>query len=122
MIRHAKACYPWEGCGLLAGQGNQAARFIPMENCVGSESEYEMEPQQLIQTLWSLRENGEQLVAIYNSHQRGAAKPSRRDIERAYYPEAAYLIVSLADLERPEVRGFRITEGEATEIEVHVIV
>jgi proteasome lid subunit RPN8/RPN11 len=122
IIRHAQACYPQEGCGLLAGRENQATRFIPMENCLGSETEYEVDPRQLIQTLRSLRDSGEQLVAIYHSHPRGPAEPSQRDVERAYYPEAAHLIVSLERPGGPLVRAFRIIDGEVTEIEVHAIV
>jgi hypothetical protein len=43
-------------------------------------------------------------------------------LERAFYPEVAHIIVSLADPERPQARGFRIIDGEAFEIELHAIV
>jgi [CysO sulfur-carrier protein]-S-L-cysteine hydrolase len=121
VIEHAKANYPRESCGLLAGRGS-ATRFIPMDNIRASSSEYEMDPARLISVLRDLRGTGEQLVAIYHSHPHGPARLSNSDIARAYYPEAAHLIVSLADLERPQVAGFRIVDGEAIEIEVHAIV
>jgi hypothetical protein len=41
-------------------------------------------------------------------------------VGEARYPDAAYLIVSLADLDAPHLRGFRIVEGEVTEIDVTV--
>jgi hypothetical protein len=41
---------------------------------------------------------------------------------RAYYPEAAHIIVSLERPERPVVRGFRIIDGKALEIELRAIV
>ena len=120
VMEHAKKSYPHEGCGLLVGRGG-ASRFIPMENVQATSTEYEMDPGQLIGVLRDLRETGEELVAIYHSHPSGPARPSKSDIERAYYPEAAHLIVSLADSESPRTAAFRIIEGEAFEIEIHVM-
>ena len=122
VVEHAKASYPNEGCGLLVGRQAAATRFLPMENAAGSETAYEMDPGQLIHNLRDLRGTGEDLVAIYHSHPRGPARPSRHDINRAYYPEAAHLIVSLADPEHPQVAAFRILDGEVLEIDLHVIV
>lgn len=93
-----------------------------MENVAGSETAYEMDPAQLIGALRGLRDVGEELIAIYHSHPHGPARPSRIDIERAYYPDVAYVIVSLAEPERPRAAAFRILVGEALEIEVHAIV
>ena len=121
VIEHAKSKYPQESCGLLVGAGS-ATRFIPMENALGSSSGYEMDPGSLISTFRDLRSTGEELLAIYHSHPQGPARPSTSDVGRAYYPEAAHLIVSLADLERPQAAAFRIVNGEVLEIEVHAIV
>jgi proteasome lid subunit RPN8/RPN11 len=118
---HARAAYPNEGCGLLAGR-NAAERFIPMKNVSPSETHYEMDPAELIRALRDLRGAGDALIAIYHSHPHGPAQPSTTDVERAYYPEAAHLIVSLADLERPLAAAFRIIAGEVLPIEVRVIV
>jgi len=124
IIRHARTGLPHEACALLAGHGNLAERFIPMVNTLASETEYEMDPAQLAATFRELRVSGEDLVAIVHSHPRGLAQPSPRDLERAWYPEAVYIIVSLADREHPEVQGFRIagTPAQAIEIELHAIV
>jgi proteasome lid subunit RPN8/RPN11 len=122
LIAHARSCSPIEACGLLAGRETHAARFIPMENRLASPTAYEMDAGQLIQIFRSLRERGEQLLAICHSHPSTSAEPSRGDIESAYYPEAAHLIVSLANPGQPQVRAFRIGDGEAVEIELHVIV
>ena len=122
VIEHARKCYPQEGCGLVVGFRPDGLRFIPVENAKASSSEYEMDPAELIRDWRELRKIGEQLVAIYHSHPSGPAELSKRDIENAYYPEAAHLIVSLAEPERPRTAAFRIIEGEVLEIEVHVIV
>ena len=121
MIKHAKEKYPEEACGLLVGQ-DSAARFIPMENTLASSTAFEMDPAQLISTFKDLRSSGENLVAIFHSHPRGPARPSESDIQRAYYPQAAQLIISFADPERPRAAAFRIIDGEVLEIEVHAIV
>ena len=117
VIEHAKVSYPREGCGLLT-----ATRFIPVANIAPGATEFEMDPAELIAAMRDLRIAGEELTGIYHSHPHGPAHPSKTDIERAYYPEAAQLIVSLAELERPRVAAFRITHGEALEIELHAIV
>ena len=121
VILHAKQAYPGEGCGVLAGRG-VAERFIAMRNLSSSVAEYEMDPTDLILVLRQLRESGERLVAIYHSHPYGPAQLSKRDIEQAHYPEAAQLIVSLEDLERPRCAAFRVIDGSPMGIELHVIV
>ena len=121
VIDHARAAYPNEGCGLLAGR-HAAERFIPMKNVSPSAMHYEMDPAELIGILRDLRATGEELIAIYHSHPHGPAELSQTDIQRAHYPEAAQLIVSLAELERPQAAAFRIIEGEVLPIEVRVIV
>lgn len=93
-----------------------------MTNIAQSASEFEMDPAELVNTLRDFRNSGEELVAIYHSHPHGPSEPSRTDIQRAYYPEAAHLIVSLADAESRRIGAFRILDGEVLEIEVHAIV
>jgi [CysO sulfur-carrier protein]-S-L-cysteine hydrolase len=121
LLADAKSSYPNEGCGLLAGRAT-AERFIKMANIASRATEFEMDPVELINTLRDLRGRGEELVAIYHSHPHAPAEPSKKDIERAYYPEAAHVIVSLAELQRPRVAAFRIVDGEAIPIELHAIV
>jgi [CysO sulfur-carrier protein]-S-L-cysteine hydrolase len=53
-------------------------------------------------------------VAIYHSHTHTEAFPSATDVERATYPDAVYLIVSLQEPE-PVIRAFNIVEGKITE-------
>ena len=47
----------------------------------------------------------------------GAAYPSQTDINLASYPDALYLIVSLAEEEDP-LRGFTIREGKVDEVDL----
>jgi len=122
MVRHARSSLPLESCGLLAGRERTATRFIAITNRLASETEYDMEPSELVTALRSFRINGENLLAIFHSHPRGPAAPSERDVERAWYPEAAQIIASFASPESPGLRGFRILDGKVVEIELRVIV
>jgi len=65
-----------------------------------------------------IRSAGLQLLGIYHSHPHGANEPSRTDVERAYYPDAAYFIISPhAHAEQP-VRAFAIRDGVVSELQV----
>jgi hypothetical protein len=46
------------------------------------------------------------------------AYPSRTDVELAAYPDAAHLILSLADQDTPVLRAFSIRDGQVTEREL----
>jgi proteasome lid subunit RPN8/RPN11 len=121
LIQHARDAYPNEACGLLVGR-ESVNRFIATKNISSDPHQYEIDPSELISTFRSLRQTGENLLAIFHSHPHGPAEPSRTDIERSYYPDAAHLIVSLAELDRPRAVAFRIIDGEVLPIEVHAIV
>src|SRR6266536_1333547 len=60
------------------------------------------------------------LVAHARAEYPTEAYPSRTDIELAGYPDATYLILSLADLNAPNLRGFSIRDGQVSEVEVRV--
>ena len=121
-LKHARESLPNEGCGLIVGKGCVADRLIPMENVLASATSFEMEPAVMVSLFRAMRESGEDLVAIYHSHPSGPEYPSSQDIQKARYPNAAQLIVSFEQPESPVVRGFRIIDGEALEIELHAIV
>jgi [CysO sulfur-carrier protein]-S-L-cysteine hydrolase len=121
VIEEAQKASPKEACGLLVGRG-AGDRFVPIKNISADPHQYEMDPAELIAAFRNLRETGELLIAIVHSHPNGPAEPSKTDVERAYYPQAAHLIVSLADAESPRAVAFRIVDGEILPVEVHVIV
>ena len=58
---------------------------------------------------------GEELVGIYHSHTKSPAYPSQTDINLAGWPDAVYLIASLADPDSPDVKGFWIRDGKIEE-------
>jgi proteasome lid subunit RPN8/RPN11 len=67
----------------------------------------------------AIEDAGLELGAIYHSHTRSAPEPSQTDINLAFYPDALYLIVGLAQGE-PDVRAWRIVDGVVSETALEV--
>jgi proteasome lid subunit RPN8/RPN11 len=80
-----------------------------------------MDPAEQLRVFNEIDEAGLDLVAIYHSHTRSPAYPSSTDVSLAYYPEAVYLIVSLAEMDKPDLRGFQIHDSKVTEIALEVV-
>jgi len=120
IIEQARSEHPNEACGLLAGNDGAATKLYRMTNAERSPVIYRMEPAEQLRVFNDIEEQGLDLVAIYHSHTRSAAYPSATDVQLAYYPEAVYVIVSLADPDRADLRGFKITDGKVAEIELEV--
>ena len=116
IIDQARLEHPNEACGLLAGTNGAATRIYPMVNAERSPVIYRMDPHEQLRTFNEIERQGLELVAIYHSHTRSPAYPSATDVQLAYYAEAVYLIVSLRDADRPDLRGFRIRDGKVDEI------
>jgi proteasome lid subunit RPN8/RPN11 len=116
LVAQARADYPEETCGLIAGRDGRAVCLHPIENIRHSPVAYEMDPLQQIRAMLAIENKGLDILAIYHSHPDGPAQPSPSDVAQAYYPESAHLIISLADRERPAVRAFMIVDEQVTEI------
>lgn len=117
MVRHAKEGAPLEACGLVGGRGDEALVFHPTPNEAASEVFYTVPAKEILRFQRRLDAEGLELVAIFHSHPATQAYPSPTDIRLAFYPDAVYLILSLAS-EPPVLRGFRIRDGAVTEVPV----
>ena len=112
ILAHAQDGYPEEVCGIIAGKGCQAVALHRGRNVSTTpHTSYELDLDTLAMQI-DFEAGGLELVGIYHSHPNGPELPSVTDIARAYYPDAVYIICSLADRENPSVLGFRITEGK----------
>jgi proteasome lid subunit RPN8/RPN11 len=116
---HAQGGPDYERCGLLAGHEGVITRVLRAHNIAPDPAtQYEIAPQELFHLMREIRSARLQLLGIYHSHPHGANEPSRTDIQRAFYPDAAYFIISPdAHAEKP-VRAFAIREGVASELQV----
>jgi proteasome lid subunit RPN8/RPN11 len=118
LLLEARRAPSMECCGLLAGRGEVITTVMPATNTLASSTAYEIASQELFALFGRIRAEGLELLGIYHSHPKGDNAPSRLDIERAYYPDAAYFILSpQPDYPRP-VRAFRIREGMVTELQI----
>lgn len=114
MIDHCQRQYPLEACGILSGRLalNAVEKVHPMKNADKSAVSYSMDSKELLQLTKTLRQEGKEMVGIFHSHVASPAYPSRTDVNLAFYPEAAYVIISLEDRKRPVALGYRIINGE----------
>jgi len=119
MLAHARGEYPNECCGLISGRGNRAARVHRMTNTHHSPVSYFMDPREQFSAFKEMREEGNELIAIFHSHPNTQAYPSNTDVGLAYYPEALYIIISLQGKD-PVVNAYRIVDGVITQEEFSV--
>ena len=114
IVAHARAGLPNEACGILAGLDGRVERFFPAESDEPSPYYYRIESRDQIRIMNAIDEAGLDLIGIYHSHTSSPAFPSRTDAEQAFWPDAVYVIVSLAARDA-DVRGFWIREMAVTE-------
>ncbi len=113
LVELARQALPGEACGLLAGGDGRVQEVMPLTNVehnpVGCG--WRADSREQYRAFQRIDEQGWRLLGIYHSHPRSPAYPSDRDVEHALYPDARYVIVSLADEKRPDVRAYRVSGG-----------
>jgi [CysO sulfur-carrier protein]-S-L-cysteine hydrolase len=121
MVAHAREDLPNECCGMIGGRDGEASRVLRVENAAASPLRYEMDPQGQFDALKSIEDGGEELLGIYHSHTKSAAYPSQTDVNQAVaWPEQAYVIVSLADSEQPEVKAYLLADMKIADVGLDV--
>jgi proteasome lid subunit RPN8/RPN11 len=122
LLAHARRNLSQECCGLLAGHGRVITHAFPATNAAGDTAKaYEITPEELFQLMREIRAEKLDLLGIYHSHPTGENMPSPRDIERAYYPAAAYFIISPRPGAARAIRAFSITNGRVSELEIQYV-
>jgi proteasome lid subunit RPN8/RPN11 len=121
ILNHARSNPNEECCGLLAGRQGMIAQAYPAQNVAGHPaSAYEIAPKELFHIIREIRAAGLELLGIYHSHPNGDNQPSARDVERAYYPDATYFVLSpRADVPEP-IRAYSIRDGRWTQLEIKI--
>jgi proteasome lid subunit RPN8/RPN11 len=118
LVEEAQRVPGEECCGLLAGRDGVITAMYPAANALASATAYEIAPKDIFRIMREIRAAGLELMGIYHSHPTGENKPSARDIERAYYLDVAYIILSPLPSAPQPVRAFSIRDGRATELRV----
>ena len=135
MVAHARDLDPFECCGILGGTDGTVVEQYRIANTVAkdqravqvfneaevkylgelterakAEVAYFMDPKELLAAFKDMRTRGLDLTAIYHSHTHSPAYPSQTDVGLAYYPDAAYLIISLEDKAKPDLQAYWIKD------------
>src|SRR5918996_4002003 len=109
MLDHARTELPNEACGILSGslEARRVVAFHPARNAEASPLRYNLHPEDLVRITFAIEDVGQDLVAIFHSHTRSPAVPSATDRRAAMYPDAFYVIATLADPEAAPADALR---------------
>jgi len=125
ILGHCYDCLPDEACGLLAGRlragsyepDGRVERVYLTTNADASARVYSVESRELMRALRDANARELELVGVFHSHTHTEAWPSPTDVRTASDPNWIYVIVSLKDGD-PVLRGFRIVDGNISEVPV----
>ncbi len=125
ILAHAREEAPNECCGVVAvvpavdDRKAQAMRARAARNIHASPKRFEIDGKDVIAAIDEFDEAGWDIGAIYHSHTHTAPYPSQTDINfAASWPGVEWIIVGLADPDRPEIRSYLIEEGSVREVEI----
>jgi proteasome lid subunit RPN8/RPN11 len=118
LVGQALDAYPLEACGLIAGPlaptsgpGDGGRTYYPCRNDAASARVYTVNPQDFMRAERDADDRDWEINSVVHSHTHSEPYPSPTDVESAVSPHWHYVIVSLKR-EAPEVRSYRIVDGE----------
>jgi proteasome lid subunit RPN8/RPN11 len=118
LIKAAESAMPNEACGLLAGQGSEITKFYEMTNADASPEHFTMLPKEQFAAVKDMRTNGTEILAIWHSHPETPPRMSEEDIKLAYAPGAVHIILSLAESNKHEAKGYQVNNGISEAIDI----
>lgn len=118
VIAHARDDAPNECCGLLGGRGATIDAVMRARNLKQSATEYLVDPRDHFAAIRLWRTEGREVVGAYHSHPSSPAVPSAIDVRAALDAAFAYVIVSLQNADRPDLRAYRIAAGNFAPIAI----
>jgi proteasome lid subunit RPN8/RPN11 len=121
IVQHAREDLPNECCGIVSINHGGAVKVYRATNAVPSPLRFEIDPRDLIRIHSDIEKSGHEMGSMYHSHVKSPAYPSQTDVNFAQnWPGVVWLIVSLADPDVPELRGFRITGPDIQEVSLTI--
>ena len=122
LLHHAQQSFDSEVCGLIGGKGGIPVRCYPIDNIASAPRRlFAMDPAQQIAAMRTMREQNEELFAIYHSHPFDPPFPSATDLSQAKYPETLFLIISLQIKGVLEMRGFLLKDNTVLEMPLEIV-
>ena len=109
MIEQARADWPNECGGLLAGHSNLVTSRYPLRNTADFKTNsFVHNTQELLGAYRDIRERGLEVIAYYHSHPDAPAQPSWADVEWNPYANLPQIIISISLTAEPSVKAFRL--------------
>lgn len=119
LLHHAQQMPETEVCGLVSSKNGIPQACYPISNiALEIKTHFLLDSSQHIAAMKKIRENDEELFAIYHSHPTAAACPSALDLDMANYENTLYFIISLSTKGILELRAFKIENKNALEIPI----
>ena len=119
IVKHAVERYPNQACGLvLFDAGNVAQDVEPAINMGAWPYGFKISPMSQYSAFTRSRTMGLEVGGVYHTHLVSTAVPTGRDLERPVPTTYLYLIVSLLDVNAPELRGYRLVDDHYCEIDL----
>lgn len=114
--------YPLEMCGLIAGApgADRAERFFGCRNDAESAKVYTVAPLDFMRAEDAADDEGWAINGVVHSHTHSEPYPSPTDVAQAVDPAWHYVIVGLKR-DAPELRSYRIVDGEITEEPIELV-
>ncbi len=121
VVEHARRDAPAECCGVLTVRDGVVEEVVALENLAASPLRFEVDGPALFGLLEAIEDAGGELGAIYHSHTRSPPYPSQTDVNfSAGWPGVEWIIVGVAGGAEPEVRSYRIDDGEISDVPIEV--
>ena len=121
IVAHARDDLPNECCGIVSTRDGVAVQVYRARNAVPSPLRFEIDPRDLIRIHTEIENGGLEMGSMYHSHVKSPAYPSQTDVNFAQnWPGVVWLIVSLADRDAPELRGYTIDGPDIEEVPLEV--
>ena len=121
IVEHGLREFPNECCGVIAAEDGVPAKVFPMRNADASPVTYRLDGEEQLRVFD--RDGRRGLGAVGDlplPHPLGGVPVATTDVKLAFYPDARYILVSLADRSEPVIRSFFIVDGEVAEEELTI--
>lgn len=113
LLHQAQLSNDEEACGFVGKNTAGEYSCYPVRNIAETPAtRFLMDPKEQLSRMKQMRDQQEDMFAIYHSHPTAPAIPSAMDLEQAAYPDAYYLIISLNTKGVLEMRCFKLLHDE----------
>ena len=125
IVHEAVRAYPLEACGLISGptigtDSDLAVAFHRCNNTAESARVYTIDPKDHLRIEREVDDIDHEVIGVVHSHTHSEPFPSPTDVGQAPDPAWHYIIVSLKR-EAPEMRCYRIVDGEISEETIELV-